>query len=111
MRDRAAALRDPGRVPAGCASRRSISGGERSRGARRWEVGSDPALRRQYAAGSGPVTLRTVHVPAVQVSARGDGGRPTIVHAQGPFTFDTEGDAETWLSTVRADIVRDSWTA
>ena len=25
-------------------------------------------------------------------------------------TFDTKGDAETWLSTVRADIVRETWT-
>ena len=25
-------------------------------------------------------------------------------------TFDTKGDAETWLSTVRADIVREVWT-
>lgn len=25
-------------------------------------------------------------------------------------TFDTKGDAETWLATVRADIVRDTWT-
>jgi integrase len=26
-----------------------------------------------------------------------------------PVTFDTKGDAETWLATIRADIVRDSW--
>lgn len=26
-----------------------------------------------------------------------------------PMTFDTIGDAETWLSTIRADIVRDAW--
>jgi len=26
-----------------------------------------------------------------------------------PTTFDTKGDAETWLATVRADIVRDAW--
>lgn len=25
-------------------------------------------------------------------------------------TFDTKGDAETWLTTVRADIVRDAWS-
>jgi len=24
-------------------------------------------------------------------------------------TFDTKSDAETWLATVRADIVRDTW--
>ena len=26
-----------------------------------------------------------------------------------PHTFDTKGDAETWLATVRADIVRETW--
>lgn len=35
-------------------------------------------------------------------------GPDGAVH-RAPFTFDTKGDAETWLSTVRADIVRDSW--
>jgi integrase len=29
---------------------------------------------------------------------------------QGHVTFDTKGDAEQWLSTVRADIVREVWT-
>jgi integrase len=28
----------------------------------------------------------------------------------GHVTFDTKGDAEAWLSTVRADIVRETWT-
>jgi integrase len=27
-----------------------------------------------------------------------------------PFTFDTKGDAQAWLATTRADIVRDNWT-
>ena len=27
-----------------------------------------------------------------------------------PFTFDTKGDAETWLSTMRTAIVRETWT-
>ena len=27
-----------------------------------------------------------------------------------PVTFDTKGDAQTWLATVRADIVRDTWS-
>lgn len=29
---------------------------------------------------------------------------------KGHTTFDTKGDAEAWLSTVRADIVRDAWS-
>ena len=35
-------------------------------------------------------------------------GPDGLLH-KAPFTFDTQGDAETWLATVRADIVRDSW--
>ncbi|CUR54665.1 putative prophage phiRv2 integrase [metagenome] len=36
-------------------------------------------------------------------------GPDTLSHTA-PQTFDTKGDAETWLSTVRTDIVRDSWS-
>ena len=46
-------------------------------------------------------------LPSGRVQARYTG--PDGITHKAPFTFDTEGDAETWLSTVRADIVRDSW--
>ncbi|WP_221176355.1 tyrosine-type recombinase/integrase [Nocardioides marmorisolisilvae] len=49
----------------------------------------------------------TRRLPSGRVQARytgPDGGSHTA-----PTTFDTIGDAETWLATVRADIVRDSW--
>lgn len=35
-------------------------------------------------------------------------GPDGLSHAA-PTTFDTKGDAETWLATIRSDIVRDSW--
>lgn len=35
-------------------------------------------------------------------------GPDGLVHTA-PVTFDTKGDAQTWLSTIRADIVRDAW--
>lgn len=35
-------------------------------------------------------------------------GPDGIVH-KAPMTFETMGDADTWLATVRADIVRDAW--
>src|SRR4051794_14307303 len=48
-------------------------------------------------------------LPSGRVQARYTG--PDGVTHKAPFTFDTEGDAETWLSTIRADIVRESWTS
>lgn len=35
---------------------------------------------------------------------------PDALNHKAHTTFDTIGDAETWLSTVRADIVRDAWS-
>lgn len=46
-------------------------------------------------------------LPSGRVQARYTG--PDGLTHKAPFTFDTEGDAETWLATVRADIVRDAW--
>lgn len=34
---------------------------------------------------------------------------PDGLSHKAPTTFDTRGDAEAWLSTIRADIVRDAW--
>lgn len=50
-------------------------------------------------------SVRTL--PSGRYQARYTG--PDGVMHRAPFTFDTKGDAETWLATVRADIVRDSW--
>lgn len=50
-------------------------------------------------------SLRTL--PSGRIQARYTG--PDGLMHRAPFTFDTKGDAETWLSTIRADIVRDSW--
>lgn len=50
-------------------------------------------------------SLRTL--PSGRIQARYTG--PDGLTHKAPFTFDTKGDAETWLATVRADIVRDSW--
>ena len=49
----------------------------------------------------------TRRLPSGRVQARYTG--PDGLAHKAPFTFDTEGDAQTWLSTIRADIVRDSW--
>lgn len=46
-------------------------------------------------------------LPSGRYQARYTG--PDGLTHKAPFTFDTKGDAETWLATVRADIVRDSW--
>lgn len=46
-------------------------------------------------------------LPSGRYQARYDG--PDGVSHKAPTTFDTIGDAEVWLSTVRADIVRDVW--
>lgn len=46
-------------------------------------------------------------LPSGRIQARYT-GPDGLIH-KAPFTFDTEGDAETWLATVRADIVRDAW--
>jgi integrase len=46
-------------------------------------------------------------LPSGRIQARYTG--PDGLTHKAPFTFDTEGDAETWLATVRADIVRDAW--
>lgn len=51
--------------------------------------------------------LRTLPSGRIQARYTGPDGR---TH-KAPFTFDTKGDAETWLATVRADIVREKWTA
>jgi integrase len=50
-------------------------------------------------------SLRTLPSGRIQVRYTGPDG---LTH-KAPFTFDTKGDAETWLSTIRADIVRDAW--
>jgi integrase len=49
--------------------------------------------------------LRSLPSGRIQARYTGPDGR---TH-KAPVTFDTRGDAETWLATVRADIVRDSW--
>jgi integrase len=49
--------------------------------------------------------LRTLPSGRIQARYTGPDGR----QHKAPMTFDTEGDADTWLSTVRADIVRDAW--
>lgn len=46
-------------------------------------------------------------LPSGRYQARYTG--PDGLTHKAPQTFDTKGDAETWLSTVRADIVRESW--
>lgn len=50
-------------------------------------------------------SVRTLPSGRYQARYTGPDG---LVH-KAPFTFDTKGDAETWLSTIRADIVRDAW--
>lgn len=49
----------------------------------------------------------TRKLPSGRIQARytGPDGHTHKAHV----TFDTKGDAETWLSTVRADIVRETW--
>lgn len=49
--------------------------------------------------------LRTL--PSGRIQARYTG--PDGYMHKAPMTFDTAADAETWLATVRADIVRDAW--
>jgi integrase len=46
-------------------------------------------------------------LPSGRFQARYTG--PDGVMHRAPTTFDTKGDAETWLATKRADIVRDAW--
>jgi integrase len=46
-------------------------------------------------------------LPSGRLQARYIG--PDGLSHKAPTTFDTKGDAETWLATVRADIVRDAW--
>lgn len=46
-------------------------------------------------------------LPSGRFQARYTG--PDGVSYTGHTTFDTKGDAEAWLSTVRADIVRETW--
>ncbi len=50
-------------------------------------------------------SLRTL--PSGRIQARYTG--PDGLTHRAPFTFDTKGDAETWLSTVRTDLVRGLW--
>lgn len=50
-------------------------------------------------------SLRTL--PSGRIQARYTG--PDGLTHRAPVTFDTKGDAETWLSTVRADMVRGLW--
>jgi len=50
-------------------------------------------------------TLRTLPSGRLQARYTGPDGRRHTA----PTTFDTKGDAETWLATKRADIVRDAW--
>jgi integrase len=50
-------------------------------------------------------TLRTLPSGRIQARYTGPDGRRHTA----PTTFDTKGDAETWLSTKRTDIVRDAW--
>jgi integrase len=50
-------------------------------------------------------TLRTLPSGRIQARYTGPDGRRHTA----PKTFDTKGDAETWLATKRADIVRDEW--
>lgn len=50
-------------------------------------------------------TIRAL--PSGRVQARYTG--PDGVRHTAPKTFDTKGDAETWLATKRTDIVRDEW--
>lgn len=47
-------------------------------------------------------------LPSGRYQARYTG--PDGLAHKAPVTFDTKGDAETWLSTIRADIVRDAWS-
>lgn len=47
-------------------------------------------------------------LPSGRFQARYTG--PDGLTHKAPVTFDGKGDAETWLSTVRTDIVRDVWT-
>ncbi len=50
-------------------------------------------------------SIRTL--PSGKYQARYTGPDGLVHHA--PMTFQTTGDADTWLATVRADIVRDAW--
>jgi integrase len=50
-------------------------------------------------------TLRTLPSGRIQARYTGPDGRRHTA----PTTFETKGDAETWLATKRADIVRDAW--
>lgn len=50
-------------------------------------------------------SLRRLPSGRIQARYTGPDGRSH----KAPMTFDTRGDAETWLATVRSDIVRDSW--
>lgn len=62
------------------------------------------ANRRGAKAGFGNVRK----LPSGRFQARYTG--PDGRSHKAPFTFDTKGDAQAWLSTTRADIVRDNWT-
>ncbi len=46
-------------------------------------------------------------LPSGRIQARYSG--PDGRSHSAPTTFDTKGDAEAWLATVRADIVREAW--
>lgn len=46
-------------------------------------------------------------LPSGRFQARYTG--PDGLSHRAPMTFDTKGDAETWLAAMRSDIVRDSW--
>jgi integrase len=46
-------------------------------------------------------------LPSGRIQVRYTG--PDGLSHKAPLTFDTKGDAEAWLSTVRADILRDAW--
>jgi integrase len=46
-------------------------------------------------------------LPSGRIQARYTG--PDGLPHKAPVTFETKGDAEAWLTTVRADILRDAW--
>src|SRR5262245_24955477 len=47
-------------------------------------------------------------LPSGRYQARYTG--PDGLRRKAPVTFDTIRDAQTWLATIRADIVRDTWS-
>ncbi len=50
-------------------------------------------------------SLRTLPSGRIQARYTGPDG---LTHAA-PVTFDTKGDAQAWLATIRADLVRGLW--